>query len=104
MGAWQLVPVNRELGMAGNRLLEIPLGASLKAPACHLDTCVYTEIGWVLGEALGPAAGLPGWEHSLLVPRADVGSVPLYVCSHLWARLCPRGCLEMWVYSPIQSI
>ena len=94
-GCWQLVPGNTELGVAGNRLLEIPLGASLKASACHLDTCVHTGIGWMLGEGLAGGAGLPALKHSFLVLKADMEAVPLYLCPHLLARLCPHGCLEM---------
>lgn len=89
--------IKRELGVVGSRLLETPLGASRKAPACHLGACVYTGTGWVLGEGLGEDAGLAGLKQSFLVPRDSVESVSLYMCPDLWARLCPRGCQELWV-------
>ena len=98
------MPVKRQPGVVGNRLLEIPLGASLKAPACHLVACVYKGIGWVLGEGLAGDVGLPGLKYFSLVPKATVETAPLYVCPHLWARLCPCGCQEMCVHSHIHSL
>lgn len=41
------MPIKRQLGVVGNRLLEILLGACFKAPACHLDAYLYIGIGWV---------------------------------------------------------
>lgn len=59
----------------------------------------------MLGEGLAGGAGLPALKHSFLVLKADVEAVPLYVCPHLLARLCPHGCLEMWVFfSHIHSL
>ena len=52
----------------------------------------------MLGEGLAEGAGLPALKHSFLVLKADVEAMPLYLCPHLLARLCPHGCLEMWVF------
>lgn len=49
----------------------------------------------MLGEGLAGGAGLPALKHSFLVLKADMEAVPLYLCPHLLARLCPHGCLEM---------
>lgn len=91
-GGWQLMPVKRQLGVVGNRLLEIPFGASLKTPACHLLACVYTGIGWVLGEGAGWGCWL-AWPKILLPgPQSQCGDRTLVCVSPFVGKVMP-----MWV-------
>lgn len=85
---WLSVPVERELGVVGNRLLEILPGASLRALACHLDARVYTPTGGVPGEGWWGS-----WFNTPLPSLQNLGGE----CTLVSASPFVGKCVSTWV-------